>query len=65
VLAELERALAILSGGLTAGEARLAASLARASDVELLASFARLPPSDRPPEAVAPRLFGLILFGSE
>lgn len=64
-LAELERALAILSGGLTAGEARLAASLARASDAELLAAFARLPPSDQSPDAIAPRLFGLILFGSE
>ena len=62
-LAELERALAILSGGLTAGEARLAAALVDASDAELLSAVGRLPPSDRSPDAIAPRLFGLILFG--
>ena len=62
-LSELERALGILSGGLTAGEARLMSALARAGDTEILAGFARLPPPARAPEPVAPRLFGLILFG--
>ena len=62
-LAQLERALAILSGGLTAGEARLVTRLAGASDAELLAGLARLPTSAALPAAIAPRLFGLILFG--
>jgi superfamily II DNA or RNA helicase len=62
-LAELERALAILSGGLTAGEARLVAALARAGDGEILPALGRLPRSVRSPAPVAPRLFGLILFG--
>jgi len=62
-LAQLERALAILSGGLTAGEARLVARLARARDPELLAGLARLPAAARAPDAIAPRLFGLVLFG--
>ena len=61
-LAELERALGILSGGLTAGEARMAAGLTRAGDAEIVAAFARVPSSARLPEPIAPRLFGLILF---
>lgn len=62
-LGALERALAIVSGGLTAGEARLVERLAVTPDASLTAALARVPPRACQPGAVSARLTGLILFG--
>ena len=62
-LAALERALAIVSGGLTAGEARLVERLAVSPGPNLTTALARVPPRAAQPGAVSVRLTGLILFG--
>ncbi len=61
-LAALERALAIVSGGLTAGETRLVERLAASADAILATALARLPPREPQPGPVSVRLTGLILF---
>jgi hypothetical protein len=62
-LAALERALAIVSGGLTAGEARIVERLAADPDSDLRTALSRLPPRAPPPGVVSVRLTGIILFG--
>ena len=59
-LAALERALAIVSGGLTAGEARI---VERLPSAEPWTPLIRLPPRAPQPGAVSVRLTGVILFG--
>ena len=62
-LAELERALAFVSGGHTAGEAILVERLSKASLAQLAAAVSRLPKVEGGWEGVEIRLTGLILFG--
>jgi superfamily II DNA or RNA helicase len=64
-LEELERALAFLGGGHTAGEAMLIERLAELGEAELRRALRRLPgPSPQWP-IVEARLGGLLLFGEE
>ena len=68
-LAALERALAIVSGGLTAGEIRIVERLAAGTwqpesrHSERWAPLVGLPPRSPEPGAVSVRLTGVILFG--
>lgn len=62
-LRHLERALGIVCGGLTAGEARLLDRCVQASDDHLLATIAALVPRDPLPAAIPARLIGVVLFG--
>lgn len=62
-LQRLERALAFVAGGHTAGEAMLLERLAGLPDRDLAKSIPRLPPPSPRPEALEVRLSGLVLFG--
>src|SRR6185295_17649905 len=62
-LAELEGALAFVSGGHTAGEAILVEQLSTAPGNRLAAAVSRLPKVDRVWDGFEARLTGLILFG--
>jgi hypothetical protein len=62
-LAELERALAFLAGGHSAGEAALIERMADASESEVALLLARLPSRRVEWDGLEVRLTGLILFG--
>ncbi len=62
-LAELERALAFVAGGHTAGEAALVRQIAEASDSELTGLFRKLPERRFTWEGVEVALTGLVIFG--
>jgi superfamily II DNA or RNA helicase len=61
-LARLERALAFVAGGHTAGEALLVRRLADADSSALAASVARIPAASARWDAVDVRLTGLVIF---
>ncbi len=62
-LARIERALAILSGALTAGEARLIQRVAAAGEGALLEALDRLPGAAPLPPVLEARVTGILLFG--
>jgi hypothetical protein len=62
-LAELERVLAFVAGGHTAGEQMLVEQLARASGGELAATVSMLPKARADCDGMEVRLNGLIMFG--
>jgi superfamily II DNA or RNA helicase len=62
-LAELERALAFVAGGHTAGEAMLVEQLAKASSTEVAAAVGKLPKVQANRVGVEVRLNGLVVFG--
>ncbi len=64
-LAGLERALAFVGGGHTAGEAMALARLDDMPDTEFLRSVPHLPSGARRWEAIEPRLGGVLLFVPE
>ncbi len=61
-LERLERALAFVSGGHTAGESMLVRQLMELGPRELTRAVARLPAATPRPEAIEARLSGLVLF---
>jgi hypothetical protein len=61
-LARLERALAFVAGGHTAGEAMLVRRLADADSPALAASLARVPATSTRWDAIDVRLTGLVIF---
>jgi superfamily II DNA or RNA helicase len=63
-LDELDRALAFLGGGHTAGEAMLVERLAGVGEAELRRVLSRVPAPSRRWSIIEPRLGGLLLFGS-
>jgi hypothetical protein len=62
-LAELERALAFVAGGHTAGEAALVGRIAEASDAELAGLLKKLPARRFTWDGVEVALTGLVIFG--
>ena len=62
-LGRLERALAFVSGGHTAGEAALLHRLLEVSEVALVDALARLPAATPRPETIEVRISGVVLFG--
>jgi superfamily II DNA or RNA helicase len=62
-LARLERALAFVAGGHTAGEAMLVDRLAQVSSAELIAALSKLPTVPATYDGIEVRLNGLIVFG--
>jgi hypothetical protein len=62
-LEELERALAFLSGGHTAGEAMLVERLAGIGETELRQALRRLPAPSAQWPSIEARVGGLLLFG--
>jgi hypothetical protein len=64
-LEELERALAFLGGGHTAGEAMLVERLAGMGQAELRRELARLPSPSPRWSIIEPRLEALLLFGGD
>ena len=61
-LARLERALAFVAGGHTAGEAMLVRQLADADSRALAASLAGIPATSARWDAIDVRLTGLVIF---
>jgi superfamily II DNA or RNA helicase len=61
-LAQLERALDFVCGGHTAGEAELVRRLVELGPDELTRVVARLPTATPRPEAIEPRLSGVVIF---
>jgi hypothetical protein len=62
-LAELERGLAFVAGGHSAGERILVERLAGSPLSQLNAEVGNLPLPGRPPDGMEVRLTGLIVFG--
>jgi hypothetical protein len=62
-LEQLERALAFVVGGHTAGEAALVERLAKVADRDLLVAAGRLPGGTAAGDGIEVRLTGLIVFG--
>jgi hypothetical protein len=65
LLARLERALAFVAGGHTAGEAMLVGRMADAEPRELARTLARFPPPTARWDAIEVRVTGLVLFETE
>ena len=61
-LMQLEQAITLVAGGHTAGEESLLQYLVNLSDEALLQTLARLPGRIHPPDVLAVRLTGLIVF---
>jgi hypothetical protein len=62
-MTELERAMALAAGGLTAGEAALMDRLAKATDPDFNTLVRTLPARGSLPEQLEVKLTGLVLFG--